>query len=113
MAFKWSTEEYSVKNGEMDEEHAGLFAGIDKLDAERSLAAYEELVGKVLTHFADEEKLGLSDAHVDMHKGLVEIATAKMGELKGGAAVDDALVKLLQDWLMNHIKTTDMQTYGK
>lgn len=91
----------------------GLFAGIDALNAERTLASYEALVGKVLTHFADEEKLGLSDAHLKMHKDLVDIATAKMGELKAGGAVDDALVKLLQDWLMNHIKTTDIPTYGK
>ena len=69
-------------------------------------------MGKVATHFADEEKLGLSDAHVAMHTGLVEIATNKMAELKAGAAVDDALVTLLKNWLKNHIKGTDQKSYG-
>jgi hemerythrin len=91
----------------------GLFTAIDTLEKERTLGAYEALVGLVLKHFEDEEKLGLSEAHLAMHKGLVDIAVAKMGELKAGGAVDDALISLLQNWLKNHIKVTDQQTYGK
>ena len=41
-----------------------MFEGIDKLDRERTTAAFESLVGLVVTHFNDEEKLGLPAAHL-------------------------------------------------
>ena len=89
-----------------------MFTAIDILEKERTLASYESLVGLVVAHFEDEEKLGLSEVHLAMHKGLIDIATTKLGELKAGGVVDDALVGLLQNWLKNHIKVTDQQTYG-
>jgi hypothetical protein len=47
------------------------------------------------------------------HKDLLAVATAKLGELKSGAAkVDDALVHYLQNWLKSHIKGFDMKDYG-
>jgi hypothetical protein len=62
--FVWTAEVFGTDNAQMDEEHAGLFTAIDKLDAERSLAAFESLAGLVVQHFQDEEALGsLSDAH--------------------------------------------------
>ena len=43
---------------------AGLFAGIDKVAAAKTLASVEELAGLVVKHFADEEKLpGVDAAH--------------------------------------------------
>jgi hemerythrin len=47
-----------------------------------------------------------------VHKDLLDVATAKLGELKGGAAVDDGLVAFLRDWLMNHITGNDKPAYG-
>lgn len=77
------------------------------------MGAFEALAGLVITHFQDEEALGLPAAHVQIHKDLLAVATAKLGELKAGAAVDDGLVSYLKDWLMNHIKHNDIPSYGK
>lgn len=69
LPFVWTAEMYGTHNAHMDEEHAGLFTAIDRLDKERSLVAFEDLAGLVVKHFADEEELGLSDAHkVNMKK---------------------------------------------
>ena len=48
-----------------------------------------------------------------IHQELLAIATAKLGELKSGAAtVDDGLVEYLRNWLKNHIKGNDIPAYG-
>ena len=48
------------------------------------------------------------------HKDLLAVATAKLGELKSGAAsVDDGLLDYLRSWLKNHIKVTDIPSYGR
>ncbi len=57
LPFKWTMDVFGTHNQEMDREHQGLFAGIDRLDKERTLASFESLVQLVVTHFADEEKV--------------------------------------------------------
>ena len=92
---------------------AGLFAAIDQLDRERTAASFESLAGLVIKHFEDEETLGLTEAHKQIHKDLLSVAVAKLGELKSGAAtVDDGLVDFLRNWLKNHIKGNDQPSYG-
>ena len=113
LPFKWTEATFATHNAEMDSEHQGLFAGIDKLDHERTTASFEALCGLVTKHFHDEEKLGLPAAHKKAHDDLVATATAKLHELKGGAKVDDGLVTFLKNWLKNHIKGTDIPNYGK
>ena len=92
----------------------GLFAAIDQLDAERTAASFESLAGLVIKHFQDEDdQCSLSDAHKQIHKDLLTVAVAKLGELKSGAAtVDDGLVAFLRNWLKNHIKGNDQPSYG-
>ena len=64
LEFKWTAGVFGTNNAHMDDEHAGLFTAIDRLDAERSLEAYEALAGLVIQHFKDEEaECGLSDEH--------------------------------------------------
>ncbi len=63
LPFVWTADVFGTNDAKMDEEHAGLFTAIDKLDADRNLAAFEALAGLVVQHFEDEEKLGLTDAH--------------------------------------------------
>jgi hypothetical protein len=47
------------------------------------------------------------------HHDLLAIATAKLGELKAGKAhVDDGLLEYLRNWLKNHIKSSDIPSYG-
>ena len=47
------------------------------------------------------------------HHDLLAVATAKLGELKAGTAhVDDGLVEYLRNWLKNHIKISDIPSYG-
>ena len=92
----------------------GLFAGIDRVDKERTTAAFEALCGLVVTHFTDEEKLGLPDAHKKQHEELKATAVAKLNDLKAGkCTVDDGLVTFLKNWLKNHIKGSDIPSYGK
>lgn len=64
LEFKWTAGVFGTNVPHMDDEHAGLFAAIDRLDAERTLEAYESLAGLVIQHFQDEEaECGLSDSH--------------------------------------------------
>ena len=94
--------------------HVGLFDAIDALDAARTTESFEALAGLVIKHFADEEaECELSDAHKQIHADLLAVATGKLEELKGGAAVDDGLVDFLRNWLKNHIKGNDMPSYGQ
>ncbi len=113
LEFKWTATVFGTNNPHMDEEHAGLFAAIDHLDAERTLTAYESLAGLVIQHFKDEEEENnLGDEHKQVHADLLAVAVAKLEELKGGAAVDDGLVNYLRNWLKNHIKGNDIPSYG-
>jgi hemerythrin len=93
----------------------GLFTAIDALDAARTTESFEALAGLVIAHFRDEEaEHQLSEEHLKVHAGLLEVATAKLGELKSEAAtVDDGLITFLRDWLMNHIKSNDFPAYKK
>ena len=64
LEFKWTAPVFGTNVPHMDEEHAGLFTAIDRLDAERTLESYESLAGLVIQHFQDEEaECGLSDSH--------------------------------------------------
>ena len=94
---------------------SGLFAGIDALAAQKTAASFEALAGLVIKHFADEEKVkALPAAHLKAHHDLLAVATAKLAALKAGTEkVDDGLVHYLQNWLKNHIKSTDIPDYGK
>ncbi len=112
LPFQWTKETFGTNNAEMDVEHQGLFTAIDALDKERTTASFEALAGLVIKHFADEEKVGLPEAHKKIHADLLAVATAKLGELKAGAKVDDGLVAYLRKWLMNHIKGSDIPAYG-
>jgi len=93
---------------------SGLFVAIDRVAAERTVQSFEDLAGLVIAHFADEEKIGLPEGHLQQHKDLLAVATDLLGKLKSGAAtLDDATVDFLKNWLKNHIKSTDIPTYGK
>ncbi len=106
---------HQFDNNSIQQWFSGLFAAIDKLDQERTAASFESLAGLVITHFKDEEaEAELSAAHKQIHQDLLAVATAKLGELKSGAAsVDDGLVAYLRNWLKNHIKGNDIPSYGK
>lgn len=113
LPFDWAAGNFATHEAHMDDEHKGLFASIDNLDKNRTVANFESLAGLVIQHFKDEEALGLSAAHVQQHHDLLAIATAKLGDLKSGAAsVDQGLVDFLKSWLKNHIKATDIPSYG-
>ena len=117
--FKWTAEVFGTKESKMDTEHAGLFAAIDKVEAEKTAASFEALAGLVIQHFKDEEAImtaagGVPAAHKKAHDDLLAVATAKLGELKSGkASVDAGLISFLQNWLKNHIKGSDIPSYGK
>jgi len=75
-----------------------------------------QLNGYVLTHFANEEKRMAEFAYPGMaaHKKEHEALIAQLKEFKdkftaGKAGLSITLMNFLKDWLVKHIKGTDMQ----
>lgn len=118
---------YSVGYGPIDAQHQNLFAISNRLtDAvEKAEGANDddlrpiiaELLAYTRTHFADEEQLmakaGYPDlaqhhaVHVVFENQMRELeAQVKKGEVR---AVALALPQLLNDWLLDHIATTDQR----
>eukprot|EP00923_Selenidium_pygospionis_P041244 GHVN01071453.1.p1 GENE.GHVN01071453.1~~GHVN01071453.1.p1 ORF type:complete len:121 (+),score=23.17 GHVN01071453.1:175-537(+) len=106
--FTWD-ESFSVKNSTIDEQHKGLFTGIDKLDKSRSdKQCLESLVGLVKEHFNTEEALFMSkgfpdaDDHKKTHDKFID-------DVAGVKDVGDEQITFLKEWLVNHIKGSDFK----
>ncbi|MBB4302528.1 hemerythrin [Rhodobium orientis] len=120
---KWS-QEYSVGDEAIDDDHKGLFQLIDMLQhADRSEIDMAEIIAELEDyaeeHFAREEIYmrdeGFPDLkhHIEEHKAFVEwLETIKKtyrraaeSPFQVGEVVNDFLV----EWLRNHIMTEDMK----
>ena len=119
--FAWDAK-YSLDIPEIDEEHQRLFALFDELYEAMQQGHGQEVIDKVLTsvldytayHFAHEELLfrtyGYADeaAHRAEHVHLTEQAESLAHKLRAGHAdVTVATLKLLFDWLNQHILGSD------
>ena len=109
--FNWDSS-FCVGNNELNEQHKKLFALINALDANRSSAsALKELLDFVVVHFKTEEdlfaKVNFSDSasHKETHDKFVQDAL----NLK---SVGDAEIQFIKQWLVNHIKGSDMKYKG-
>jgi hemerythrin-like metal-binding protein len=120
--FEWDP---SLKTGceEVDEQHQSLFALANAL--ERAIDAHEDdsgavsdavygLVGYVVEHFADEERLMMECGYpgVGPHRALHEQLNAQTLEVlarytNGETDHPDELAPLVCDWLTNHIDGHD------
>jgi hemerythrin len=121
--FVWDAK-YSVDIHEIDRQHKRLFALFNELYEAMQEGHADDVIDKILTrvvdytayHFETEEKLfdqyGYHDqaAHRAEHAKLVEQVKTLVGKLKAGDAhVSLATLKLLSDWLNQHILGSDQK----
>ena len=105
---------------EIDEQHKALFEVVERLDQAVSSEdkwsavhyALVELENYVRVHFAVEEALmrlhGYPD--LDAHIGAHRAFTAALADIKQHSIrkdVSDDMIKLLRNWLVNHIGKAD------
>jgi hemerythrin len=123
MAFIGWDSEFSVGVKSFDEEHQKLFGYVNKLHM--GLVSGDSLseMGKVLdglieytaSHFTHEELLMEENGYPDLtvhkkeHEDLVKmVSDFKVRYEQGKASFSLELMSFLKDWLMIHIKGTDM-----
>jgi hemerythrin family non-heme iron protein len=111
--FCWD-DSFQVFYDAIDEEHKGLFKGIfDVAAAPADAAKLTHLVDLVKKHFSTEEAMMTAknyDGYAN-HKQVHDEFVAKLGTLS--APVSPDTVKFAKEWLVNHIKGTDMLYKGK
>ncbi len=118
------TQELSVDNVSIDNEHKQLFALIDNFykgikdnsPKERLEELILGLVSYTKTHFSNEElhmsRMGYPDlaSHKELHEVFVKNVTGYYDRLKGGKLIlSIEVTNFLKDWLVNHIKGSDQQ----
>ncbi len=120
--FGWNNS-YSVGISMIDSQHQQLFDLINQLHTSMVEKKSSEVMSKTLNslidytvkHFAAEEKLLNSHnyADLDKHKVVHQSFTQKIrglqDEFKSGKPVTIELMSFLQNWLVEHIKGTDMR----
>ncbi len=106
--FAWDSS-FDVKHDLFNNDHKKLFDLINELDKDRSSGAkLKALLDFVLVHFKHEEdffaasKYAESDAHKKIHDKFVQDALAVK-------TVDDGVMQFIKNWLVNHIKGSDMK----
>ena len=112
--FQWDAS-FDIKNDELNEQHKKLFTGIADLAAAKDDASkLSSLLELVQLHFATEEKLFKEknydkfESHKATHDKFVSDAVAATKD-----GVNDDIIKFLKNWLVTHIKATDMEYVGK
>ncbi len=127
MAFINWNESYSVHIKQLDEQHKKLFQIVNALyDAMKNgkgndvlAGVFDELINYTKLHFSTEENLlkihnypNLT-AHKMEHERLVnQVLDLQKQFMDGGAALSIKVSNFLKEWLMNHIKKSDM-AYSK
>lgn len=121
----WSAD-FSVGIGSIDEEHKKLAGYVNELNDAMAQRKGKDVLEKILgglvdytkTHFAREEQLFKthgypeSMSHKAKHDELTKKVMAFQKDLHDGKAVMSVeIMAFLKDWLLNHIKVTDMK-YG-
>eukprot|EP01124_Arcella_intermedia_P005629 TRINITY_DN1332_c0_g1_i3.p2 TRINITY_DN1332_c0_g1~~TRINITY_DN1332_c0_g1_i3.p2 ORF type:complete len:120 (+),score=40.34 TRINITY_DN1332_c0_g1_i3:105-464(+) len=102
---------FDVGNDHMNEQHKNLFTLIDALDKGRNEANFKALVDLVLLHFKEEEVHSqkiLSGDDFAAHKTIHDNLVSTVGGLNAGA-IGDEQIAFLKNWLVNHIKGSDMK----
>jgi len=108
--YQWDSS-FKVSHAELDGQHQKLFQLIDRLDKDKSnRGALNELLAMVKLHFETEERVMrasgfLKDGHKQAHDKLLEDA----GKL---TTIDQAATDFLKNWLVYHIKGSDIPDYG-
>ncbi|MBR8536472.1 hemerythrin family protein [Carboxylicivirga sediminis] len=118
------TEDLSVNNAVIDNEHKELFALIDNFykgikdnsPRERLEELILGLVAYTKTHFANEEdhmrRMNYPNLkeHQMLHKEFIDKTQSYYERLKGGKLIlSIEVTNFLKEWLVKHIKGTDQQ----
>jgi len=117
------TDDYSVGDGTVDNDHRGLFAAVNELEQAASADAGTDEVGRIIAyliryvneHFQREERLmhdcsypDISD-HRDRHRGFSQkvYAIEQIYRVDPGGINLGKLVEFLRGWLVRHILGAD------
>ncbi|HSW64924.1 MAG TPA: bacteriohemerythrin [Dissulfurispiraceae bacterium] len=119
----WSSE-FSVGIGSIDEQHKKLVGLVNDLNDAMGKGKGKDVLEKILaglvdytkTHFANEEQLFKtlgypeSMSHKTKHDELTKKVLQFQKDLHDGKVVMSVeIMAFLKDWLLNHIKGTDMK----
>lgn len=126
-SIKW-TRKMSVGVPELDDDHKGLLAVINELEAKSSGEADEQAVRRSLnwllryaqTHFAREQavmtccKFPMLSEHIDEHRDFVNrmhesITAFDENPNLAAAEIHDTLISYLENWWYHHILSEDMK----
>ncbi len=124
--FEWDQSKFGLNVPDMDREHQGLVACMNKLHAlhESGAAAsllaatFNELANLTVKHFADEEtymaKIGFPglDKHRLIHKTLLERVMQFKTQFEADGRLADDLFPFLKMWLKAHICGIDVKYAG-
>jgi hemerythrin len=121
---KWS-DEYLIGVEELDFEHKDLFSRLNELHEElahnsdnvKIEACLEEIHTRVLAHFALEERFMRHTnfpnykQHKKEHDDFLEVIVDIIEEFRAGPELSygAALEAQLQQWIINHIATSDQE----
>ena len=117
------TDDFSVGISEIDDQHRGLIALVNRVYSavinKASSSEVEEIVLALehytLQHFADEERYMIHarypkfGVHKAVHDQFVERVAAEKDRLIAGFPLDIDIVHFLRDWLINHILRMDKE----
>lgn len=122
-AMVWD-QSFATNIGTFDEQHKKLFAMVNELNQAMQHKRSKEAIGSVLnrlieytgSHFAAEEdafrKSGYpeEEAHVRAHRDLVQQVVALQQKFNAGETLlTHDVIEFLQNWLVKHIKGTDVR----
>ena len=124
MAFIQWSDNLSVGNIQMDNQHKKLVAMINDLHDAMSHGKGTEVIGKIINdltnytvvHFQDEERLMATagfpdlDAHTIIHEQFVKkVAQVKKDFQSGRTAISVEIITFLKNWLTDHIQKIDKE----
>lgn len=108
--YTWDSS-FDVKHGELNDQHKGLFDLIEALAHDQKNAdKLNALVSAVKKHFDTEEEIQ-TKAHLldDSHKAKHEKFLADVAAV---TEINDDVINFLKQWLVNHIKASDIPDYA-
>ena len=125
MTYEWD-KNLESGNDLIDNQHKQLFAALNKLvlayqlgsGPEKLNETIEFLIAYTLKHFQDEESLMEEFSHTDkaVHKNYHNEFKRTVGDLSQRLAKEgynnalmESTIKIMADWLINHIKSDDFK----
>ena len=113
--FVWNSS-FDVKHEAINAQHVRLFELINDLEANmKDGARLKALLDYVVLHFKTEEDAFAAHHYADAtsHKAIHDKFVHDAVSATAGGHVDAGIIAFLKDWLVNHIKGSDMKYVGK